>query len=161
MKITRQQLSRIIKESLEDNSEFISKLLQMAQSGHGHYLQAKEIASSMSLNVDLEMEYLKLIKRELDQLLASKSTIGTLYTKMVDRDWWTEFEPFMRGITLGYKSNQPDGTPGHVNSFVYGSVYLGGDAIKMKWYKDHWSRPQSIVEFDSVSELLSYLSEEL
>ena len=161
MKITKRQLRKLIRESLEDNSEFFPKLLQMAQLSYAHYLQAKEIASTAGLNIDLEMELLKLIKQEIDQLLVSvteRINDGYMYSYIVEGEgdgYESEDEfsrpanLFDRGIIIGYQ--------GSWNSMDYGAVYLGDDAIIV--IGDYYIQGEH--KFDNVQELMTYLREKL
>ena len=157
MKLLRETIRRLLLESEE--TDYVSQLLDMAGSSFGHFHQAKELASTLELDVDLEMEFLKVIKQEIDQLLVNLGLMDakkhpTFYTKIIDREWYTEFEPFKRGITMGYEE-QPE------NKTSYGSVFLGEDVIKMKWEKGHWSRRQDLFEFNSVADLIAHLNEQL
>ena len=68
MKLLRQIIKQKLTESIDDAR--ISKLLSLAEEGYDRYLQAKSVALSLNLDVNLEYPVLKNIAKSLSPFLA-------------------------------------------------------------------------------------------
>ena len=136
MKLLRETIRRLIKESEE--AEFLPKLTSMMQAGHSHFLQAKELASSLGLDIDLDLEFLKLIKQKLDLLLARVTTDEPMVADLYESDL------YMQIYYKGYHPSEDES---------WGSIRIDDEGIKFydEWYGD------PVNTFDTIDALIAHL----
>ena len=119
----------------------------MSRSSFAYYQQAKTIANDLEIDVDLEQEFLNLIKQEIDGFLVKvpfrmdprKET--TFFTEMSDGE-----------IRVGFRGFQ-------YPKEVHATIFLGEDAIECHgWQVNGRNNPR---EFDTVDDLIAHLKEGL
>lgn len=180
MKLTKRQLRRIIREAIRNypdelrdeqedaahyeqmddpefqhEADYTSKLLDMARSSFARFQQAKELAFSMGLDINLDLELLKIIKQELKTMVLS--------IKERERGYFTVDSLVNFAVSIDFSSNDEGGG---ADFYEMGRATLGDDAIIWKW-----SNPNIVMidnkrrvgshEFDSVDKLVRYLSDNI
>ena len=142
MKLLRETIRRLILE----NDDELSHLLDMSRSSFAYYQQAKTMANDLGLNVDLEQEFLNLIKQEIDGFLVK------VPFRMDPRKQTTFFSEMSDGeIRVGFRGFQ-------YPKEVHATIFLGEDAIECHGTVNGLNNPR---EFDTVNDLVAHLKKEL
>jgi hypothetical protein len=139
MKLLRKIIRSLILESEEE--QFLPTLIGMVKAGHEHLIQAKELASSLGLNVNLDVELMKLIKQQLDPLLAKAQSTYP---------WIADIDETSAQIQV-YSIHPAHGKEN------WGLIYSDDKGINFK--DELWNDP--IYTFDTVDALIAHLYKNL
>jgi len=136
----------------QHETDYTSKLLDMARSSFARFQQAKELASSMGLDINLDLELLKIIKQELKTMVLS--------IKEREDGYFTVDSLGNFAVSIDFSSNEYEG--GGADFYEMGRATLGDDAIIWKWSNPNIVMLHKIAkgpqEFDNIDQLVSYLS---